>query len=68
MPITRTKSLIQVSHMGGRNHHLLHINRKPELGAELGLEPRHSTMECGYPKWCLNYCAKLLSSKSTLLT
>lgn len=36
-------------------------SRKLESGAELGLQPRHSSKGFGQPKWHGNHCAQLLS-------
>lgn len=34
------------------------LNRKLESEVESGLEPRHSSMGCNYPKWNPNCCAQ----------
>lgn len=41
----------------------LYINRKLDSVVEPRLEPRHSDLEGGCPKLCLNYCIKCLSLK-----
>lgn len=54
-PDQGARNTMQFSHAGDRDsatfsHHLLSANRKTELEAEMGLEPRHFDTRSRYPK------------------